>query len=207
MKKLLLIAALLMIFVPTGTAMGNSSLLQQREALDPPVGGYPAVTRFWSDTYKGHFYTADAVEAAAVEANYPDDVWRGEGTSFYVFANWLCDLAELEGPLPPGVCVPVYRFWSDTYKHHFYTISETEKNNIMLNMPEWQYEGMVYSANTGAFGYASVPLYRFWSDAYKGHFYTISAAEKNNIAANMPEWQYEGVAYYVMDYYSRPPGV
>lgn len=38
-------------------------------------------------------------------------------------------------------------------------------------------------------------VYRFWSDAKQGHFYTTSAAEKNNIIATDPSWAYEGIAY------------
>jgi hypothetical protein len=195
MKKIIYLFALLITLITVNPVL----------ALDPPVDGYPAVTRFWSNTYRGHFYTADASEATTVEANYSSEVWRSEGTAFYVFAPWLCDLARSEGePVPEGICSPVYRFWSDTYKHHFYTISETEKNNILANMPEWHYEGLVYAANQYAFGYASSPLYRFWSDKYKAHFYTISESEKNNIISTMPEWRYEGIAYYVISEESRP---
>jgi hypothetical protein len=43
----------------------------------------------------------------------------------------------------------------------------------------------------------SKPIYRFWSDTYHGHFYTISESEKNDIIANDPNWRYEGITYYV----------
>ncbi len=94
----------------------------------------------------------------------------------------------------------LYRFWSDTYHGHFYTASEYERDYIINNYPEsvWRYEGIsnkvfiTQVANT-------VPVYRFWSDAYHGHFYTASEYEKDYIINNYPEniWKYEGVAYYV----------
>ncbi len=39
------------------------------------------------------------------------------------------------------------------------------------------------------------PVYRFWSDAKQGHFFTINASEKDFIIANDYSWKYEGVAY------------
>lgn len=195
MKKILYTIILLLIFMPSNLAFGaDSNSWKEGFSKPTPFNFFPNVTRFWSDTYKGHFYTADSGEAAVVDANYTDEVWRNEGTVFTVESYSFCAGCPI-----PTICRPVYRFWSNSYKHHFYTISETEKSNILANMPEWQYEGIVYYADlVVAWGPQSIPLYRFWSDTYKGHFYTTNSAEKNNIIANMPEWQYEGVAYYVL---------
>ncbi len=102
-------------------------------------------------------------------------------------------------PPPPGLSLaPVYRFYSSRYRGHFFTISEAEKNNLVANLSsDWRYEGISYYAFTGAAA-GTVPLYRFWSDRYHGHFFTTSEAEKNNIVANLSrDWRYEGVAYYV----------
>lgn len=208
MKKLLCIIALLLAFTPANLALGQDSYVWDgsktgREGIDSDAPD-PAVRRFWSETYKGHFYTADTPEANNITANMPE--WTPEGTVFYAIYPSTPDLDGCAfyaffGFFPIGNCKSVYRFWSDTYKHHFYTISEIEKNNVQMNMPEWQYEGVSYAALTtdaGAFPGFSTPLYRFWSNAYRGHFYTASEVEKNNVMANMPEWQYEGVAYYVI---------
>ena len=40
-----------------------------------------------------------------------------------------------------------------------------------------------------------LPVHRFYSKAYKGHFFTIDEAEKDGLIANNPNWRYEGVAY------------
>jgi hypothetical protein len=90
---------------------------------------------------------------------------------------------------------PVYRFWSDNYHGHFYTMNASEKDFIITNDPNWKYEGSVFESYPDL-AVGTKPVYRFWSDNYKHHFYTISGAEKNSIIANDPNWKYEGIAYY-----------
>lgn len=94
----------------------------------------------------------------------------------------------------------VYRFWSDSYKGHFFTVNSDEKNGLIFSSQpsEWRYEGVAYGSYSAQIS-NSVPLYRFWSDANHGHFYTINSAEKDHIIASYPSnvWQYEGIAYYV----------
>lgn len=146
------------------------------------------VYRFWSDKYKGHFFTISVAEKESVEKNYPQSIWKYEGVA------WSANPNETTGLLP------VYRFWSDTYRHHFFTISVTEKDYINKNYPTnvWRYEGISWYANPTEIS-GQIPVYRFWSDTYKSHFFTISVAEKDSIettyASNV--WRYEGIAYYV----------
>lgn len=98
--------------------------------------------------------------------------------------------------------VPVYRFWSPTFNGHFYTADPAERDKIIAQWGrDWSYEGPRYSAYTEQVP-GTVPLYRFWSSAYRGHFYTADEAEMNNVRAMWPDvWSFEGVAYYVY-----PPG-
>jgi hypothetical protein len=91
--------------------------------------------------------------------------------------------------------VPVHRFWSGVHGAHFFTISETEKNNVIANIPGWDYEGAQWSA----FAYnvsGTFPVYRFWSDLHLSHFFTINEEEKNFVVAHYPEWHYEGIAWF-----------
>ncbi len=146
------------------------------------------VYRFWSDKNQGHFYTMSDTEANSVINNYPSDVWNYEGVAWTAFPSQQ-----------PGT-LPVYRFWSDKNQHHFFTISEDEKNHIIATYPKnvWNYEGIAYYAyptqqpNT-------TPVYRFWSDQNQGHFFTIDENEKNHIIATYPKnvWDYEGIGWYV----------
>lgn len=99
-------------------------------------------------------------------------------------------------PLPSSNFDPVYRFWSDRYRHHFFTISEAEKNNVIATLShDWTYEGIAYYADDICpVGFTN--LYRFWSPVYRGHFYTISSAERDYVIANYSnDWNYEGTAY------------
>ena len=97
---------------------------------------------------------------------------------------------------PPEV--PIFRFYSPAYRGHFYTASEAERDMIRTRWPDvWNYEGSAYTAfTTQASG--TVPLYRFWSAQYTGHFYTADAGERDEVIRRWPSvWAYEGVAYYV----------
>ncbi len=55
--------------------------------------------------------------------------------------------------------------------------------------------------NTGTITGATItfahesPVYRFFNTIYGNHLYTISIIEKNDIANNLPVWNYESIAY------------
>lgn len=103
---------------------------------------------------------------------------------------------------PSAVAAPgaqsVYRFWSPTFQGHFYTIDPIERDKIVSTWPvDWTYEGEKYTAYATRVD-GTVPLYRFWSDKFKGHFYTADEAEKQKVIDTWPlDWTFEGVAYYV----------
>jgi len=91
----------------------------------------------------------------------------------------------------------IYRFWSDAKQHHFFTMSKPEKNHVVNAYDDsvWKFEG-VSSKGYATQETSTAPVFRFWSDAKQGHFYTISAVEKASIEANDPSWKYEDIAYY-----------
>jgi hypothetical protein len=149
------------------------------------------VHRFWSPVYLHHFYTISEQERLYVMNTWPE-AWSYEGPVYY---------ACPEGA-PPAGSSPVFRFWSETFGGHFYTISETERDYVLATWPAaWTYEGIVYYAYpAGAQPEGTSPVYRFWSDTLGGHFYTISQAEKDYVLATWPEtWAYEGIAWYAYE--------
>ncbi len=94
------------------------------------------VYRFWSDKLSGHFYTISEEEKNAVIENF-SDVWAYESIAFYAYPP---------GSEPVG-SKPVYRFWSNCSGHHFYSISESEKDGIIENYPDvWAFEGVAWYA-------------------------------------------------------------
>jgi len=94
------------------------------------------VYRFWSDVHTSHFYTLDETERQWLIDTYPD-IWTYETVAFYAFAP---------GTQPSGA-VPVYRFWSPVFGHHFYTTSEQEKQWLIDTYPDvWTYETIAWYA-------------------------------------------------------------
>ncbi|MBI5641201.1 MAG: matrixin family metalloprotease [Nitrospirae bacterium] len=92
-----------------------------------------------------------------------------------------------------SLLTPVYRFNNSSITH-FYTVSETEKNNIISTMPSFIYEGIAFYTHVAP-DFGAVPVYRFNNSSIT-HFYTISETEKNNIISTMPSFTYEGIAFY-----------
>ncbi len=149
------------------------------------------VYRFWSPTFANHFYTISQAEKDYVIGTW-SDIWMYEAISYYAFPE-----ATVEG------LMPVYRFWSGEYNSHFYTISAEERDYVIATFASniWSYEGAVfYAFPEGEEPEGTIPVYRFWSDDLRAHFYTATEDEKEYLIAH-PErgWAYEGVAWYAYE--------
>jgi hypothetical protein len=103
-------------------------------AFKEQASGTVAMHRFYSKKYRSHFFTIDEEEADTVRNTNPN--WNYEGIACYVFPN----PDEMMGT------VPVYRFWSKEYRHHFYTIDEEEKEKLVATNPHWAYERVAFHA-------------------------------------------------------------
>ncbi|MEV8252606.1 hypothetical protein AB0O95_01425 [Rhodoglobus sp. NPDC076762] len=174
---------------PLGCKSVTVPALPTPPVVEPAATESGAVYRFWSDTYNGHFYTRSVAERNNIIAKYPG-VWKYETVAFGAFGT------AVEGT------VPVYRFWSSTYNGHFYTTSESEKNQIIATYPShiWKYETIayyVYPSNSTVAD--TTPISRFWSGSYGHHFYTSSEAEALRVRQNYPLiWAYEGQVFRVL---------
>ncbi len=89
----------------------------------------------------------------------------------------------------------VYRFWSDVFHGHFFTIDYDEATKVKNTDPNWKYEKVAFSAYNSQINDV-IPLYRFWSDKFKGHFYTASYDEYMKVKNTDPNWKYEKVGFY-----------
>lgn len=149
--------------------------------------GLGPIYRFWSPVKQRHFYTISGAERERVIKEWPD-IYSYEGVAFYAYYR----------PSEPGLA-PVHRFWSPTLEAHFWTISEEEKDLIIKDMSgTWVYEGVVfYAYPSGKQPLGTFPVYRFWSDALKKHFFTIDEEEKDLVLNTFPRvWTFESVAWY-----------
>ena len=82
------------------------------------------------------FYTISEAEKQMLVDNYAD-VWAYDGIAFYAYPD---------GAQPIGMSA-VYRFWSGALGHHFYTVSQGERDSLINNYPSvWTYEGVAWYA-------------------------------------------------------------
>jgi hypothetical protein len=94
---------------------------------------------------------------------------------------------------------PVYHFVSTENKRHFCTISEEEKYRMIDNFSTtWKYQGIAFFAYPeGRQPEGARPVYQFWSDGLKQHFYTMDEVTKDMMVKTLSDsWKYEGVAWY-----------
>ena len=100
---------------------------------------------------------------------------------------WDFDKQMIDLVYPGSVKKSVYRFYNSEKGTHFFTASESEKDNI-ISKPEWgyAYEGVAYkTAYT-----ETTKLYRFFNREKGYHFMTASKKEADYITGK-PEWGYE----------------
>ena len=148
------------------------------------------VYRFFNPSAGVHFYTASAGERDFVRDNLANYTYEGES---YKGAPHDQDADELTG------AKPVYRFLNVDTSVHLYTLDVVERDYILENLPNFNFEGVAY------YGYdveqpGTQPLYRFFNPQTGTHFYTPSAAERDNVIENLPNYQLEGdsgVTYYI----------
>ena len=144
------------------------------------------VYRFFNSSTGAHFFTTSTTERDNV-VNTLSPPFSLEGEAFSVASAFS-----------PGLS-PVHRFYNTQTGVHFYTISETERANVVANLPQFSYEGVAYHASQVA-GAGLTPFYRFYVPSKGFHFYTANEAEKDSIIANLAAtYSYEGIGYYVLD--------
>jgi len=162
-------------------------MLPHRPVSAAPALASTAVYRFWSPGFNNaHFFTTNAAEAGVIRAT--DRNWIDEGVAF---SAW-----KPVGDNCPGA-TPVYRFFSDRFKTHFYTANAVEKQSIIASDRNWAYEGVAYCGSTTPVT-GSVPVYRFWSPAFSKHHFTVNRSESHQLRTTDVNWSYEEVAFYVL---------
>ncbi|MFP8779415.1 DUF1566 domain-containing protein [Hydrogenophaga sp. RWCD_12] len=171
--------------LPAGQIAAKSAYVSgavARKALATRIPVY----RFYNGSTGAHFFTTNTTERDNIVATLSPP-FSLEGAAFSVASAFS-----------PGLS-PVHRFYNTQTGVHFYTISESERANVVATLPHFTYEGVAYHASQVA-GQGLIPFYRFFVPSKGFHFYTASEAEKDSIIANLAAtYSFEGIGYYVLD--------
>ena len=139
------------------------------------------IYRFFNTSTDVHFYTASAAERDSVLANLPQ--FNFEGVAFSLSTS-------------EPLTAPVFRFLKNDGTH-FYTISAVERLTLETSNPAYTFEAIAYSASTSQTAIHDMVLHRFFNLETGTHFYTASDAERDSIVDSLPNFRFEGTAYYV----------
>lgn len=136
-------------------------------------------------------------------------IWAGgssDGLNVAAGQAFLDNLLIESGDVLEASLHEVYRFWSAGLEEHFLTISDADKEALLLNASDvWTYQGPVFAAFSDGGDPLTRPVYRFWSDKVSRHFYTIDSQEKERLVCEQPNvWTLEGVAFYAYPCGSQP---
>jgi hypothetical protein len=143
---------------------------------EPTDKSLAPVYRFWSPSLQAHFWTASEYEKNWLMTNYAD-VWQYEGIRFYAYPPSQHPLGTL----------PVYRFWSNTLAHHFYTIDENEKNKLVNQYSDvWVFEGVAWYALAEPY-YTAQGIYDFTGGNGEASYTLTLKAYIDGLEANIDQ--------------------
>ena len=168
-----------------GTANEPEALMgKAKSAGIPKAAPSPQVVyRFFNTRTGVHFYTISTQERDRVLAELPQ--FNLDGPAFFSLQ------------MPSAGLSPVYRFYNRVSGTHFYTISASERDEVVARFPDiFQLEGVAWHASTSG-GEGWVPIHRFFNTRTGTHFYTASDEERASVVANLRQFTYEGIGYYI----------
>lgn len=149
--------------------------------------GTVALYRLYNKKTQARFYTIDEAEKNKFLAQYAG-ISETEKPAGYVYAK----------PYPETV--PFYRLHNKNNQDYFYTVSETERNKLLVG-----YSDIFIDDGIAAYVYnkqqpSTVPLYRLYNTKNNCHFYTINEPEMAQFLSTK-DWSVEGIVCYV---YAEP---
>ena len=162
-----------------------------------PESAVNPVYRFYNTEKKAFFYTSSEAERDYVLANSSNSKPDSEEWPYvYQGATFEADFGN----------APLYRFYNTETGHHFFTVSEEERDFVLSksNSGEWpfNYEGVAFNVYTESYSFTT-PVHRFYNPSLNRHFFTASESEAQDIQL-IGQWNYEGIGFYGGDFYSAP---
>ena len=149
-----------------------------------------------------YYYTPYVPNAAALAAGYgTGDSCSAYGNRNFVnyYTDWFGDSGSGGGQAAPAGTKPVARFFSPAFDNaHFYTQDEAEAKRLRETDTNWVYEGTAFNTwptVDGTCTAGTLPVYRFWSSAFRSHFYTVDEAEMATVRDTDSNWNFEGAAF------------
>ncbi|ODS79761.1 MAG: peptidase S1 [Acidovorax sp. SCN 65-28] len=153
-----------------GTTEGGSSgsaLFRNGKVVGTLYGGSAVCTNRSTSDYYGRF---DIAYNAALK-------------------NWLASMVTDAGR------VAVYRFYNASTGAHFYITGANERDYVIRNYPEFNYENVAFYAYADSNSNKD-PIFRFYNATSKAHFYAGDVATRDYVIAKLPLFRYEGVSWY-----------
>ena len=204
-------------FVPTADGKVNIETIVERFGTDTylrifdSAGNQIAANDNKSDTDRNSFIELDVtaeteyyigVNGSSLQAQQYNPL-TGEGAAPGSQGNYNLSISS-ENDIVTGS--KVYRFFRPDVGVHFYTASAVERDSIIANLSNYNYEGESYlsASETADPITGAKPVYRFFNSSTGAHLYTMSEAERDSIDSNLSNYTYEGIAYY--GYQSDRPG-
>lgn len=140
------------------------------------------VYRYYASAAGRHYYTT-------MEGSYAHSDFSYDGIAFYVYL-WAGDTER------PGT-VPVYLLMNRLSHTWFYTVSETELDQIMSTHSDvYGFVGPLWRVPEADDGHGQL-VYRFYNGRNGEHFYTASEAERDAVITYLGYlYYYEGPAFW-----------
>ena len=99
----------------------------------------------------------------------------------------------------------VYRFLNRDTGVHLYTTSQVERDNILQNLPNYDFESFSYVSVDSLTGSPEPKrVYRFFNEDTGTHLYTISEVEKDSVIDNLSNFSLESESFFA--YTEEQPG-
>ena len=136
-----------------------------------------------------HFYSSDLNEINYIQ----EKTSAGEMSYTYESEKFqvLADDRLFTGEKIEGV-KPVYRLFNTGTGAHLYTMDENEKDHIIDNLTNYNFEGIKYYAfETEPENLDTIPVYRMLNNQSGAHLFTIDQNEIDSIQATLPHFSME----------------